>query len=325
VIVEINSCAFIKNDKKNENRGRLHAQSLLEIDKQLKSIPKTKLKSAVRIAVLHHHPILLPEFAEPARGYDSVIESSHLFSILKRFSFHAVVHGHKHQPLIFTYDIENQWVGTKPFPVQIIAGGSAGTSKLDSGPSVCNTYSLITITWNFSANDMRLTMDTRGLVTTDKNNNQLLPNEYKWQYLKRVDRRVWPTKPDTKILQSYVQLNPKSEKNRKSEYSRLRGNMPVLEIVPSVMPDQDYEARLSIIGHDSSESSREIPDKVIWSAGPKFSKSRAHETLAKNNPNFLTTFHYWGPMLVQATLYFKDGDIQETYIYAFKPGYLSMV
>jgi hypothetical protein len=32
------------------------------------------------------------------------------------------------------------------------------------------------------------------------------------------------------------------------------------------------------------------------------------------------TFHYWGPMLIQARLEFSDGSAQEAHVYARMPG-----
>ncbi len=41
---------------------------------------------------------------EPEGGYDAVHNSGKLLTILRRHGFHVILHGHKHDPYVFTED-----------------------------------------------------------------------------------------------------------------------------------------------------------------------------------------------------------------------------
>jgi hypothetical protein len=104
------------------------------------------------------------------------------------------------------------------------------------------------------------------------------------------------------------------EKKRRSIYQDLRLNMPVVEVMPSLVPQQEYEARLWIVAH---EGRQDIPAKVEWSGGRHFP---VVVCTREGNPTFCATLSYYGPMLVQARMYFDNGDIATGYVYARLPG-----
>lgn len=79
------------------------------------------------------------------------------------------------------------------------------------------------------------------------------------------------------------------------------------------MPGQAYEARVWLVQHGPGG---ELPKKVTWSAGKKFAQQICDSI---DNPKFCTSFHYWGPMLIQAQIEFDDGQIEDAYIYARIP------
>lgn len=79
------------------------------------------------------------------------------------------------------------------------------------------------------------------------------------------------------------------------------------------MPGQGYEARAWLVQH---RGHTESPIRVTWSAGPKFQR-KVHE--AEAQPDFAVSFHYWGPMLIQAELEFADGKKARGYLYARLP------
>jgi len=324
VIAEINSCVYVRRDSPDEKRGQVDIQQLEQLRRQLKRIPKRVLRSSIRIAMVHHHPILLPVFAEPGSGYDSIINADSLLNILQEYGFHMVLHGHKHYPQVFSYDAECGWISTKDNPIVIVAGGSAASKQLPpSEQNACNTYNVIDVTWNPRANESRVRVNTRFLRTHNTRGQSLLPTQWKWKHLRTVDRilpsRVsGPPLGTTRTTPFTRSRGRASERARGDWYRRLRGNMPVVEVLPSFEPKQEYEAHVSIVPHESKGCPREIPEEVIWSAGPKFRNMCACQH--HNNKCFASVFSYWGPMLVQARLRFKDGTTEAGYVYARLPG-----
>ena len=108
------------------------------------------------------------------------------------------------------------------------------------------------------------------------------------------------------------------EAARKSVYDDLRCNMPVVEVIPSLDPRHAFEAHAWVVPHPGvPPDKRDRPVEVIWSAGPKF-KKMAH-CKAEINPRFEAIFAYFGPMLLQARITFKDGSIAVGHVYAWMP------
>jgi hypothetical protein len=108
----------------------------------------------------------------------------------------------------------------------------------------------------------------------------------------------------------------KEERRRKKIYNELRCNFPVCEVMPSLIAGQHNEARVWIEFHETEgDKKNERPLEVTWSAGDK------HQVITvqrDTDPRFCATFHYHGPMLVQAKLSFPDG-VAFGYVYVRMP------
>jgi hypothetical protein len=50
------------------------------MQERLEAIDPERLKSAIRIALIHHHPVLIPDLVEAGRGYDAVHHSAALLT-----------------------------------------------------------------------------------------------------------------------------------------------------------------------------------------------------------------------------------------------------
>jgi predicted MPP superfamily phosphohydrolase len=319
IVVELNSCVSVMKGSPDEQRGQIDIGSIQSLRKQLEAIDQTKLQESIRIALVHHHPILLPAFAESSRGYDCIINADKLLMVLRDFGFHLILHGHKHFPHTFSYDAQCAWTREEANPTIVVAGGSAGSRDLSQLQIACNTYNRITIKWNPDANEGRVLIETRGLVTSDEYGRELLPGDWHWRTARIFDRlitpqRHMPPEANTQSAPFDKGESEHSESLRIQQYKKLRGNMPVVEVMPSLHGDQAYEARVWIESHRRSD--KDIPDKVIWSAGKMFGMTICN---CDDNPHFCTGFEYWGPMLIQARLFFKDGERASGFVYARLP------
>jgi 3',5'-cyclic AMP phosphodiesterase CpdA len=320
LILCLNSAVYVEKGSPNEHRGEVDQRQLERIDRMLSQVPKEELNISVRIALIHHHPVLIPALAEPGRGYDAVENSGLLLQILRNYGFHLILHGHKHNPYVFTEDSQSAWTGTSQ-PIVIVAGGSVGSTGIPEGfQDRCNCYNRITIKWHPAAGQSRVSIETRGL-SVFQNGREDLPYKWQWRTLREYDLPFFSAqcmpKPKVATVTPFNEAGiEKQEQKRMEEYSSSRGNMAVVEVLPSLVPGQAYEARLWIVPHPSSRSPREVPLSVTWSAGPKFPvKAVTRETDAW----FTGAFHYWGPMLVQARLQFEDGGEKLLYVYAWLP------
>jgi 3',5'-cyclic AMP phosphodiesterase CpdA len=324
IILCINSSIYVEKDTPDVDRGQVDLHQLKSIETQLRAIKKPRLTSAIRIALIHHHPVLIPSLVEPNRNYDAVEGSGRLLKNLHKFGFHILLHGHKHYPVTFPSDIRNAFEIAEDSPMMVVAGGSAGSSGLPQ-PYGKNTYNLITIKWHPAASQTRIRVVTRGLTThEDATRDELLPQDWIWETL-RVDDRSFsaPQKPlndgskppETLPFDKANRLQ--AEPERQAEYARTRGNFAVTEIRPSLLPGQAYEATCWIATHRPDRQDYERPVKVIWSAGPKLP---VKIVLRQQDPTFRVTFNYWGSMLVQAELVFERGPSCFVYAYARIPG-----
>lgn len=321
VVAEINCCKFITKGSKDEQRGQIDKAALGLLEKQLKAIEQDTLKKSIRIALVHHHPVLIPVFAEPDRGYDSIINSDVMLRILRQYGFHLLLHGHKHYPQILTYDAECGWRAPGRNPLTVIAGGSAGSTELPTHEaSKFNTYNVIDLKWNPSANEGRVRVRTRGLKIFDGGGEELNPADWRWEDLHVIDR-VFPTKNEDSPIGKFATVpfdkgvKPDFEAQRGKMYAKLRGNMPVVEVIPSFAPGQEYEAKVWIEPHPGLIK-REMPKEVIWSAGDKFQMCKCKPRM---NNTFSAVFGYYGPVLIQARIRFKDDTVVDGYVYAHLP------
>jgi len=107
VILSLNSAIYVEKGKLDQDRGNLDVKQLQIAENALSNLEPQGLKSAIRIALIHHHPVLIPPLAEPGRGYDAVHNSGKLLTILRKYGFHLILHGHKHNPFTFTDDTQS--------------------------------------------------------------------------------------------------------------------------------------------------------------------------------------------------------------------------
>jgi 3',5'-cyclic AMP phosphodiesterase CpdA len=321
MILTLNSAVYVQRGVPDEDRGRVDLEQLALVEEALESIPKEKLQKSIRIALIHHHPVLIPALAEPSRGYDAVHDSGKLISILRRFGFHLLLHGHKHTPCSFTDDTNLAYQSDSDQPMLVVSGGSAGSMGLPNFPRSGNCYNRIVIKWHPAARQLRINVRTQGLSIFNENGSERLPNRWRWETLKLDDRFFWGGNnepvPRVTEFQSFDMAGMDSEEEaRRTEYQRTRGYMPVVEVMPSLKPTQAYEARLWLEPHGVNPESARAPVEVTWAAGPKFPVVTIKRA---EDPLFCTRLNYWGPMLVQAKLVFEDGYTCLAHIYARLP------
>ena len=319
VFVELNSCLFVEKDTVDASRGQIDFQAIASIRAQLEIIPDEELADCVKIAMIHHHPILLPTFFEVDKSYDAVVNARSLLAMLNQYQFHMLLHGHKHYPQVFTYDPQIAWDEKESnFPQLVVAGGSCGSNELPKGTKSSNTYNLIQIKWHPKAQMARIKVITRGLVTVGPAGG-LDPDQWQWRTDCIVDR-VLATNTHLPKTQECTQLPaPKdsdaSQQARSEVYSKQNGYMATCEVMPSLVPGQVYEARAWIVIHGNKpQPTGKKLEKVIWSAGKMFEKN---ESIV--SPSFCVSFHYWGATLLQAQLFFEDGTSGFAYVYARVP------
>ena len=316
IIAEINCCLYVQNDTVDKSRGQVGMDAISKLRKELSRLDEDDdFKEYIKVAMIHHHIVLLPSLIEPHRGVDSVVNSRHLLELLSNFDFHVILHGHKHYPQIFSYDPLPAWSKNEnKIPQLVISGGSCGSNALppDSVNS-CNTYGVITIKWHPGASQGRIKVITRGLMKKGSYG-LLTPDLWKWKTLNISD----------KIVQSYnslpsnkkTNIEPWNEDHRISQYKKLRFQIPVVEVMPSLIHGQAYEARAWIVPHGQFLLEEERLVRVEWSAGKKFVKQI---TEVETNNDFCISYQYWGPMLIEAKLIFNDGYITYGYVYARMP------
>jgi 3',5'-cyclic AMP phosphodiesterase CpdA len=320
VLAEVNCCMYVQKDTPDQSRGQIDPASIASLETQLEALDGATLAQCFRIAMLHHHPVLLPAFIEPGRGIDAVLNARSLLSLLRQYQFHLVLHGHKHFPQVFSYDPDSVWApSADSLPQLIVAGGSCGSQELPGGTAACNTYNMITAKWLPESQQARVRVVTRGLQRTGRAG-PLDPHHWKWRTLGVIDRSLSPfrTVPNPVAPKVSHGVDPAAERKRRETYEALRYYLPVVDVSPSLAPGQEYEARAWIVRHERPDgvASYDPPVKVVWSAGKFFAVQTCLRTV---DTNFCASFHYWGPMLLQAQLHFADGYVAEGHVYARLP------
>lgn len=316
IVVTLNSSIYVEKGKPDQDRGQMDVKQLEMLEDALKNVPADRLQQAIKIALIHHHPVLIPALAEPGRGYDAVHNSGKLLTILRRHGFHIVLHGHKHDPYIFTEDSRSAFAKTNQNPILVAAGGSLGSIELPRNRQNC--YNRISIKWHPAAGQARILIETVGLNVLDDDGMEALPGNWTWSVLRKEDihflrGQCVPTQcTGAKATKCSDEKFLKND-HRPPEYKRLRGNMLCVDVRPSLNPTQGYEAVVWIAQHKDAES----PSHVEWSAGKKF--GAVVDIAREQDSRFCGRFDYWGPMLIQATMFFGDGTKECGFIYARIP------
>lgn len=317
----LNSAAFVLKNDIEATRGRLSVYQLAEIDRILSGISQARLARAIKIAMIHHHPVLLPELVEAGSNYDAIYGSGPLLTKLRSYGFHAILHGHKHLPVIFTDDSRYAFSSVEHIPMVLISGGSVGSKELPSGRRSFNTYNIISMTWDSLSEQYRLRTECRALDIYDNFGQREIPAKWSWFSL-LVDERVHFGLSRRPIDGAGINLAPNDpklstlEEARVAEYQRTKGWFPVVDVMPSLLTGVHYEARVWLVHHDSRFSPRSRPRRVIWQAGDKFP---CHLIEADPNDCFCATFLYYGPMLIQCHLEFDGGVFESCFVYARRP------
>lgn len=314
----INSAASVVKNDVEAKRGRIDQTQLQKIDNLLRRVPAAELQHSLKIALIHHHPILIPDLVEAGSNYDAIYNSGLLLSKLRAYGFQLVLHGHKHFPVTFSDDSRSAYSSSDPIPMVVAAGGSIGSRALPSARSAVNCYNQISMKWDSSADQYRIRIETRGLDIWDEQGRPEIPALWKWKTLAIDDRhylapgrRPAPSNCEKVLHSDCADLKTK----RELTYAATRGYFPVADVMPSLKPGVHYEAHVWLVKH-VNKSSVEAPIKVTWYAGPKFQVRRMQSS---SDDKFCVIFHYYGPMLVQCTLEFSDGSIEHCYIYIRRP------
>jgi len=319
----LNSAIHVQKGRPDEDRGRLDVKQLTFIEESLEALDASKLQDAIRVAIVHHHPVLIPALSEPGRGYDAIHNSGKLLTILRKYGFHLVLHGHKHNPNTFTDDTKSAHQDLPDQPIFVAAGGSAGSCGLPPFPKCANCYNHIKIKWHPVGNQMRIRAETRSLSIFNRDGTERLPTRWTWETMTVDDRHFssvdhTPTPGRSKERSYDPKVDDEWDKLRIELYVQTRGNLPTVQILPSLIPGQAYEAVLWIVPHPYGvpKSKNDIPKEVTWSAGKRFEVVTVQR---EDDPNYTARQTYWGPMLVQAKMTFPDGYVAVTHVYARMP------
>jgi 3',5'-cyclic AMP phosphodiesterase CpdA len=238
----VNSAVYVQKDKPDEDRGRLDIKQLTKIEEALEEFPRDKLDSAIRVALIHHHPVLIPSLAEPGRGYDAVHNSGKLLTILRRYGFHLVLHGHKHSPHTFTDDVVAAHQELPDQPILIVAGGSVASTELPYHPKGLNCYNQVWVKWHPVGRQTRVRVETRSLEIFNADGTERLPTRWRWDLLRADDRRFYgcanmPLPGIHEERDFDIEKDGEFEEARVSVYQHTRGNLPVVQLLPSLDVD----------------------------------------------------------------------------------------
>lgn len=320
IVAEINSAFYVEKGKIGTFRGEVDDATLAKLRHELEVIPEDQRAASLKIALVHHHPVVLPGLAEAKRGYDGIANATMLLSLLRKYGFHLVLHGHKHTPHTFSFDADSAWRTEPEHQLFVAAGGSAGVEPSElpvTDPGATNTYNAILLKWNHRMRHGRVRVVTRGLVSHDADRQPLEGQAWHWTTLATKDRLLGGTHDlptPSRNWRGYTLADDKADTARTGEYKRLRHNMPVVEVRPSLDPDQAYEVVAWLVAHRPEH--RVLPDVVEWSAGHKFDAVVSCDR--SSAPTYPASFSYFGGMMLLVRMRF--GALWESAtIYVRKP------
>ena len=192
IIVTLNSVVWTQKDTPDQQRGAVDTRMLQALEEQLNSVPAEDLENSIKIALIHHHPVLIPALAEPGRGYDAVINGGKLLSILRGYGFQLILHGHKHDPYVFTED--SRAMSNKRVRTPILIAGSASIGSTELPDSRRNGFYLTTVKWHPASHQSRIKVDAISLRTNDEDGEELLPYRWTWRRERTEDFTFSPDK-----------------------------------------------------------------------------------------------------------------------------------
>ncbi|MCI0559483.1 MAG: metallophosphoesterase, partial [Nitrososphaera sp.] len=140
------------------NKGRIGSKQFNALNQFLQNpTESSKGRNAVRIALLHHHPISAPQSLDKDlnRLYDWMQDGPLFLQYLNHLGFHFILHGHQHEPFRCTVDYE-QGPGAG---LHIVAAGSA--TQGNTAPHH-NSFNLIDLLTPFEARFCRFDYSDTG-------------------------------------------------------------------------------------------------------------------------------------------------------------------
>lgn len=250
IIAEINSCSFVKNDPKGL-RGKVTTDAINKMKDDLNVIKKNpEFNDYLKIAMLHHHIVLLPPFVKKKEGNvttndeivnDTIVNDSDLIDVLNNNNFHLILHGHKHHPCQYLHDPNSYWDKKRSkIPILIVAGGSCGSKELPRNVEIpCNTFNILQINWE-TKGQITIKLTVKGLqIDNDK---MILPhNEWYWETIKYREFRFQyqqTNKCEWKIIISDEALDTSDALIYCLRNCLLKDS----DFLNTVYPDQDYKS-----------------------------------------------------------------------------------
>jgi 3',5'-cyclic AMP phosphodiesterase CpdA len=323
VILSLNTETKVMDETGEKSRGDLHPMQLAWARQQLEQLPPDVARDYIKVAMVHHHPVLLPSSAEAGRGYDAITGADKLLPMLHDHGFHVILHGHKHYPHTFREDVRNAFIRRDDHSLFIVAGGTCGSTELPSPQIATQCYNRIRIHWCPREGTTRVQVVTRGLVRFKDNGGELMPDQWHWKTLSIDDRhhfaRRRPPPPSSTSMRYGPRVAENSAANiaRQTEYARSHGYFPVAEILPAMLPGQTAEVHLRIVRHPDVKLTPTGPRPdvraVTWSGGAKWFPSV--RVTKVEDPDFRAIFAYWGGALLQAEIEFSDDTSCISHVY----------
>jgi hypothetical protein len=308
IVAEVNSSAYVQKGTPDEVRGQIDGDVVPNLRKELAAIDNKLRAQAIKIALVHHHPVVLPLLAEAGRGYDGILSVGPLLNFLKDNHFILLMHGHKHNPCVFTYDPVNAWATDEIMPILLVAGGSAGagSSALPPPNANTNTYNVIDLKWYPETKQARIHVETRGLIQTDVYGQPASPADWYWRTLRMRDRVLSPPlaipEPTGTTRPKEPTVDGPFDALRAEILKSSRRNFPAIQILPSFNPQQNFEARVWIEAQKDSPE-YEMPEKVEWSAAMNF--GYVITCTGSSGVDFGARFTYHAPMLIQCRIFWR--------------------
>ena len=320
VVLSLNTEMKVLAEDGEKSRGDLHPMQLAWARRELEALPIDVREHFIKVAMVHHHPVLLPSSAESGRGYDAISGADKLLPLLHEHGFQVILHGHKHYPHTFREDVRNAFVKTSDHSLFIVAGGTCGSSELPSPKIATQCYNRVRIHWCAKEGTTRVQVATRGLVTLKPTGQELMADQWHWTTLSIDDRHHIARRLPQIATPGGMRYGPRVETQsaanvaRVAEYKRTAGNFPVAEILPAMLPGQTAEVHLRIVAHNPElVDADHVLRAVTWSGGDRWFPS-VYIT-RDEDPHFHAIFAYWGGSLIQAELHFANAPNCVTHVY----------
>jgi predicted phosphodiesterase len=151
------------------NEGRIGQKQFNTLNECLQNEEsKKECDNALRVALLHHHPISAPYSRDAAynRGYDWMADGPLFLQYMNRHNFHFILHGHQHEA--FYCSVNYRPAGGA---LRIVAAGSATQGR----DSMRGSFNLIDLLTPFHARLRRYDYTPTGFDAGNPSVDALLP------------------------------------------------------------------------------------------------------------------------------------------------------